>query len=45
MEQIGWDGKPRPAHLRPKVDQANWPQSVPAASDAFNGEVYLGPWS
>ena len=45
MEQIGWDGKPRPAHLRPKVDQASWPQSVPAASDAFNGEIYLGPWS
>jgi len=45
MEQIGWDGRPRPAHLRPKVDHANWPESVPAASDAFNGEVYLGPWS
>jgi len=45
MEQIGWDGKPRPAHLRPKVDSANWPENVPAASDAFNGEVYLGPWS
>jgi catechol 2,3-dioxygenase-like lactoylglutathione lyase family enzyme len=45
MEQIGWDGKPRPAHLRPKVDNTRWPESVPAASDTFNGEVYLGPWS
>ena len=45
MEQIGWDGKPRPAHLRPRIDEANWPESVPAASDSFNGEVYLGPWS
>jgi catechol 2,3-dioxygenase-like lactoylglutathione lyase family enzyme len=45
MEQIGWDGKPRPPHLRPKVDPANWPDTVPAASDAYNGEVYLGPWS
>jgi catechol 2,3-dioxygenase-like lactoylglutathione lyase family enzyme len=45
MEQVGWDGKPRPAHLRPRIDNSNWPQTVPAASDTFNGEVYLGPWS
>jgi len=45
MEQIGWDGKPRPAHLRPKVDNTNWPETVPATSDTYNGEVYLGPWS
>jgi catechol 2,3-dioxygenase-like lactoylglutathione lyase family enzyme len=45
MEQIGWDGKPRPAELRPKIDHANWPDTVPAASDAYSGEVYLGPWS
>jgi catechol 2,3-dioxygenase-like lactoylglutathione lyase family enzyme len=43
MEQIGWDGKPRPAHLRPKVDNANWPASVPAQSDTFLGEPFLGP--
>jgi catechol 2,3-dioxygenase-like lactoylglutathione lyase family enzyme len=43
MEQIGWDGKPRPAHLRPKVDDANWPASVPAQSDTFLGEPFLGP--
>jgi hypothetical protein len=43
MEQIGWDGKPRPAHLRPKVDNRNWPQSVPAQSDTFLGEPFLGP--
>jgi catechol 2,3-dioxygenase-like lactoylglutathione lyase family enzyme len=45
MEQIGWDGKPRPAHLRPNVDHANWPQTVAPATDTYNGEVYLGPWS
>jgi catechol 2,3-dioxygenase-like lactoylglutathione lyase family enzyme len=45
MEQIGWDGKPRPAELRPTVDPAHWPDTVPAASDSFAGEVYLGPWS
>jgi catechol 2,3-dioxygenase-like lactoylglutathione lyase family enzyme len=43
MEQVGWDGKPRPAVLRPVVDNANWPESVAAASDTFAGEVYLGP--
>jgi len=43
MEQIGWDGKPRPAHLRPKVDNANWPDAVAAQSDTFLGEPYLGP--
>jgi catechol 2,3-dioxygenase-like lactoylglutathione lyase family enzyme len=45
MEQIGWDGKPRPASTRPKVDPDKWPESVPAASDTYTGEVYLGPWS
>jgi catechol 2,3-dioxygenase-like lactoylglutathione lyase family enzyme len=43
MEQIGWDGKPRPAELRPKVDNANWPASVAGLSDSFLGEPYLGP--
>lgn len=45
MEQIGWDGRPRPANLRSKVDHANWPESVPATPDSFAGEVYLGPLS
>jgi catechol 2,3-dioxygenase-like lactoylglutathione lyase family enzyme len=45
MEQVGWDGKPRPAHLRPKMDSARWPETVPAASDSYCGEIYLGPWS
>jgi catechol 2,3-dioxygenase-like lactoylglutathione lyase family enzyme len=44
MEQIGWDGKPRPASARPKVDHANWPETVPAASDSYAGEIYQGPW-
>ena len=45
MEQIGWDGKPRPASQRPKVDNAKWPETVEARSDTYTGEVYLGPWS
>ncbi|MBV9361764.1 MAG: VOC family protein [Betaproteobacteria bacterium] len=43
MEQVGWDGKPRPAELRPKIDNARWPDSVAGQSDAFLGEPYLGP--
>jgi len=45
MEQVGWDGRPRPPELRPKVDNARWPDSVPATSDTWLGEVYLGPWN
>ena len=45
MEQIGWDGKPMPATERRKFDNENWPESVAAQSDSFNGEIYLGPWN
>lgn len=44
MEQVGWDGRPRPAALRPQVDNQKWPETVAAASDTYGGEVYLGPW-
>ena len=43
MEQIGWDGKPRPASQRPKIDNARWPESAPARSDTYLGEPFLGP--
>ena len=43
MEQVGWDGKPRPANLRPQVDNAKWPESVAGQSDSFLGEPFLGP--
>ncbi len=42
MEQIGWDGKPRPASLRPRVSDP-WPDTVEAQSDTFGGETLLGP--
>lgn len=45
MEQVGWDGRPKPAELRPKIDPEVWPETVPAQSDTFLGEVYLGPWN
>jgi|SRR5579871_2499371 len=43
MEQVGWDGRPRPPSARPRIDAERWPDSVPAASDAYMGETYLGP--
>ena len=42
MEQIGWDGKPRPARKHPQVAGV-WPDSVEPLSDTFGGEVRLGP--
>jgi len=45
MEQVGWDGRPRPAAQRPKVDNERWPETVPAVSDTHAGEAYLGPWN
>lgn len=45
MEQVGWDGRPRPTDLRPKVDNEHWPETVQAASDTFLGENFLGPWN
>jgi hypothetical protein len=43
MEQIGWDGKPRPASQRPRIDNARWPEAVEGRSDTFLGEPFLGP--
>jgi hypothetical protein len=45
MEQVGWDGQPRPASLRPRVDPANWPATLEAMTDTYTGEVLLGPWT
>ena len=43
MEQVGWDGRPRPADARRKVTPGEWPETVEAASDSFMGEPFLGP--
>jgi catechol 2,3-dioxygenase-like lactoylglutathione lyase family enzyme len=45
MEQVGWDGRPRTAAERLKIDNDEWPETVPAASDTFLGEALLGPWN
>ena len=43
MEQIGWDGRPRPAESRRKVDNDHWPESLDALSDTYLGPVFQGP--
>ena len=42
IEQLGWDGRPRPAHLRPSVTQL-WPNAVDAHTDTYAGRAFLGP--
>lgn len=44
MEQVGWDGKPRPKELRPKVSPGEWPEVLEPMSDTYQGEPFLGPW-
>ena len=43
MEQIGWDGKPRPASERPVITPGVWPATVPGQPDSYAGETLLGP--
>ena len=46
MEQIGWDGRPRPqSELRRTVDAGRLAarRSKPM-SDTYQGEPFLGPW-
>jgi len=45
MEQIGWDGQPRPASLRQAFDPDQWPDVWEGESDSYGGEVFLGPWN
>jgi catechol 2,3-dioxygenase-like lactoylglutathione lyase family enzyme len=45
MEQVGWDGKPRPKELRnPPRPMNEWPETLDGNSDAYLGEPFLGPW-
>lgn len=43
MEQVGWDGRPRPASQREIVDPQRWPQTLAAQPDTYAGEPFLGP--
>jgi len=42
MEQVGWDGKPRPADQR-RVVTTPWPDEVDALSDTFADQTFMGP--
>jgi catechol 2,3-dioxygenase-like lactoylglutathione lyase family enzyme len=44
MEQVGWDGRPRPRELRRVVRNGEWPDALEPMSDTYHGEPFLGPW-
>lgn len=44
MEQIGWEGRPRPASMRRPVTRP-WPETVEEQPDTYLGETFLGPWN
>jgi catechol 2,3-dioxygenase-like lactoylglutathione lyase family enzyme len=45
MEQIGWEGKPRPQNLRQPRKLSDWPESLDHDSNAYLGEAFSGPWA
>ena len=45
MEQLGWQGQPRPKELRRKIDPNRWPETLEPLTDTYNGEPYIGPWA
>ena len=42
MEQIGWDGRVRPASERRRVN-GQWPETLEPLSDTYVDQVYQGP--
>lgn len=46
MEQIGWDGRPRPADLRGQSETRpvkDWPETVEAPTDVYADQPLVGP--
>ena len=43
MEQVGWDGRPRPASERRNIKRGDWPDTIDQFSDSYMGEPFLGP--
>ncbi len=44
MDQVGWDGKPRPKELRHPRKLGEWPEALDGDCSAYLGEPFLGPW-
>jgi len=42
MEQVGWDGKPRPRSERRTVTEP-WPETLTPLSDTYVDQTYMGP--
>ena len=42
MEQVGWDGRPRPAAQRHRVEP-DWPQTIEGLPDACADQTFQGP--
>ena len=42
MEQVGWDGRPRPAAQRRRV-APDWPQTIEALPDTYADQILQGP--
>ena len=42
MEQLGWEGKPRPTALRRAVSR-DWPETLEPLSDTYVDQVFQGP--
>jgi catechol-2,3-dioxygenase len=43
MEQVGWDGRVRPASSRPNPKPGSWPATLAGEADVYGGETLLGP--
>jgi catechol 2,3-dioxygenase-like lactoylglutathione lyase family enzyme len=42
MEQVGWEGKPRPRSQRRRATQP-WPETLTPLSDTYADQTYMGP--
>jgi catechol 2,3-dioxygenase-like lactoylglutathione lyase family enzyme len=42
MEQVGWDGKPRPKELR-RIVNGEWPEVLEPLSDTYVDQTFQGP--
>jgi catechol 2,3-dioxygenase-like lactoylglutathione lyase family enzyme len=43
MEQVGWDGRPRPAAERRRLHEP-WPDALEPLSDTYVDQIFQGPW-